>query len=179
MRVARRFKSSTVAGGGMIAMLGLLALLVILAACESSDTPSASPVTPVEVVPVANEPPEPEHRPEYGPAELDDGGIDAIPHDAAMAAEGERLFEVKTCGECHDMNRRRRGPPLGGVTERRTPQWLARMIMHPERMVRIDPVAKAQLSEYMCMMPDLDVTPEETLALLAYLATQPGDDAER
>jgi hypothetical protein len=116
------------------------------------------------------------HRPGLGPEELDDGGITEIPRDPALASEGGILFAQMGCTDCHSMDRRRRGPPLGGVTELRTPQWLARMIMHPERMVRLDPVAKALLSDYMCMMPDIGTTPDQTRALLAFLATQPAPE---
>lgn len=154
----------------------LTALMLAISACQPTPPaePEAEPMTAEEP------PPPPEHRPEYGPQELDDGGITSIPTgDPELIAHGEYLFESRTCSECHSMDRPRRGPPLGGVTEKRTPQWLARMIMHPERMVRLDPVARAQLSEYMCMMPDLGVTPDETRALLAYLATQPEPDADQ
>ena len=162
-------------------LLAVAALLVLGPGCDASapaedgvdgEVAEAEGAEEAEEL-VDNSEPEIEHRPEFGPQELDDGGITDISDDPELAARGELLFEEKTCSECHYMDRSSRGPPLGGVTEKRTPQWLAKMIMHPERMVRLDPVAKEQLREYMCMMPDLGVTPEQTRALLAYLATQP------
>lgn len=148
----------------------MLALVVsVCAGACKAESPEGDPETLAEKEIEEEE----VYLPEHGPRELEDGGIREIPRDPELAALGGVIFEEKSCGECHSMDRDRRGPALGGVTEKRTPQWLAKMIMDPERMVRLDPVAKAQLSKFMCMMPDLGVTPEETRAVLAYLATYP------
>lgn len=106
-----------------------------------------------------------------GPASIDDGGITAIPRDAALAKRGEGLFAAKACTACHKTDDTKLiGPGLAGVTERRTPQWLARMIMHPEQMLERDPVAKQLLKEYGTPMTNMQLTPDETRALIAFLA---------
>ena len=91
--------------------------------------------------------------------------------DTDLAAKGEELFTVK-CTACHKMDERYVGPPLKGVTEKRTPEWIMNMIMVPEKMVAEDPDAKALLAEYLAPMANQSITEEEARALLEYFRTQ-------
>lgn len=88
--------------------------------------------------------------------------------DEALVAEGERNFQLK-CEACHRMEERLVGPPLGQVLERRTPTFVANMIMNPEQMAKEHPEVRALLAEYPIIMPYQNVTEEEALAIVAYL----------
>jgi len=106
-----------------------------------------------------------------GPASIDNGGITEVPRDPALAQQGKGLFAAKGCAACHTTDTSKLiGPGLAGSTERRTPQWLARMIMHPEQMLERDPIAKELLREYGTPMTNMNLSPEETKAVIAFLA---------
>src|SRR5690606_1045746 len=79
--------------------------------------------------------------------------------DAALAAEGEALFNLK-CMACHKLDERYIGPPLGNVLDRRTPTYVLNMMMNPTEMTQRHPEAKALLAEYLAPMPSQDLTVE-------------------
>lgn len=90
--------------------------------------------------------------------------------DQDMVAEGLVIFEGK-CSACHKIEQRYVGPPLAGVTERRTPEWIMNMILNPEEMVKKDPQARALLAEYMAPMADQGLSEEEARKILEYFRT--------
>ena len=104
-------------------------------------------------------------------AAIDNGGITTVSTDPALVEKGEALFNEKGCGACHAMDSKRVGPALGDVTERRSADWIARMILHPDLMVKSDPVARQLLDEYKTPMPNQQVKPEEAKAIIAYLGS--------
>ena len=108
--------------------------------------------------------------PQQGVSAIDHGGITEIPRDPALAARGEKVFNETGCSACHALDSKRVGPALGDVTTRRSADWLARMIMHPDEMLKTDPEAKKLLAEYKTPMPNQQVTPEQAKAIIAYLA---------
>ncbi|QEC51984.1 c-type cytochrome [Anseongella ginsenosidimutans] len=89
------------------------------------------------------------------------------PFNADLAAKGEMLFTSK-CAVCHRLDTKLIGPPLQGVTERRTPEWIMNMALNPMEMQKSDPVAKALLDEYKTPMTDLGLTQEEAEAIYEY-----------
>ncbi|GBD31693.1 hypothetical protein HRbin33_00652 [bacterium HR33] len=90
--------------------------------------------------------------------------------DASLAAQGEQLFAAKGCIGCHTIGGGRlTGPDLQGVTERRSYDWIVAMITNPDSMLRVDPVAKQLLSEYMTPMLNTNTTREEARAIYEYL----------
>lgn len=107
-----------------------------------------------------------------GTASIDNAGITEVPTDPALVKKGEELFKSKGCTACHKMGSKVVGPALGGVTERRDAAWIARMIMHPEKMLEVDETAKELLAKHMTPMPNQNVSPEQAKAIIAYLGTQ-------
>lgn len=95
-----------------------------------------------------------------------------ISTDPAVIAEGEKLYTAKTCSACHQMDTRTVGPPLRGVTQRRSPEWLQSMITDPMGFVKTDPEAKKLFEEYKTPMATPPVSQEEARAIIAYMATQ-------
>lgn len=106
-----------------------------------------------------------------GTEEIDHGGITSIPDDPDLIEKGEKLFGKKGCKACHKIEEKLTGPALAGVTERREPEWIARMILHPEKMLEVDPTARELLGEFNTPMPNQNVSPEEAKALMAYLGS--------
>jgi mono/diheme cytochrome c family protein len=92
--------------------------------------------------------------------------------DNAMAGEGEQIFQAK-CSLCHKMDERYVGPPLGGITERRSPAYIMNMVMNPDGMYTKHPEARKMLAEYMTQMPNLAITQDEARKILEYVRTQP------
>ena len=87
--------------------------------------------------------------------------------DPAKVKDGEAIF-TQTCAACHKMDKRFVGPAMGGVTKRRSPEWILNMITNPELMVKEDPIAKALLKEYLAPMANQNVSDEDAYKLLDY-----------
>ena len=61
------------------------------------------------------------------------------------------------------------GPSLGGVTERRSPEWIMNMILSPEKMIKEDPIAKQLMVESnMAMMANQGLNEDEARSILEY-----------
>jgi len=112
------------------------------------------------------------------PVDLDNKGIgpinsitfeDAI--DQELAAAGEASFGAK-CTACHAIDQRLIGPPMKGVYERRSPEWVMNMMLNPTEMLKSDPIAKALLVEYNnAIMLDQNLSEDEARSLAEYLRT--------
>jgi mono/diheme cytochrome c family protein len=90
--------------------------------------------------------------------------------------EGKKRFE-QVCASCHKANERYVGPALGGVVQRRTPQYVMNMILAPDTMVARHPEAKALFGTFMMQMPNLGLTPEQAQEVMEYLRTLPAPPA--
>ncbi len=97
--------------------------------------------------------------------------------DEALATEGKALFASK-CSACHKISKRFVGPPLAGVTERRTPEWIMNMILNPEVMVVENEEAKKLLAEYLSPMANQSLTEAEARAILEYFRTKTSSGTE-
>lgn len=103
------------------------------------------------------------------PANLDQGpraGESA--YDEAKAKAGETLFQTKGCSACHAFGKRVTGPDLAGVSMRRTALWIENQILHPDLMVKQDPVARGLFAQFALQMPNQGLTPEEAQAIIEY-----------
>jgi cytochrome c len=80
---------------------------------------------------------------------------------------GENIFDAK-CTACHKFEERYVGPPVAGITKRRTPEWIMNMILNPEEMGKKDPIANELLAEYMTQMTNQNITEDEARYLLEY-----------
>ena len=148
----------------------LTLLLVGVVGCDKGEADATSGANS------GTESPEPQETQEAeqagGAAAIGNGGITAVPQDDALADKGKKVFKSKGCAACHKMEKKLVGPALSGVTERRDAEWLAKMILHPDEMLKHDETAKKLLAEHMTPMPNQGVTPEEAKAIIAYLGTQ-------
>ena len=87
--------------------------------------------------------------------------------DTKLVSEGKKVFEMK-CFACHNIDSRKVGPALKGVSLRRKPEWIMNMIMNPAEMTQKDPTAKIFLGEYMTQMANQNVDEKSARAILEY-----------
>jgi len=90
------------------------------------------------------------------------------PVDKVLAEQGEKLFQTKGCSACHAFGKKVTGPDLAGVTMRRTAQWMENQILHPDVMVKEDPISHALFAQFALQMPNQGLTPEEAKAVIEY-----------
>lgn len=89
--------------------------------------------------------------------------------DQSLAARGKSLYN-QTCATCHRSKKRFTGPPLFGVLEKRSPEWVMNMILNPEVMSQKDPIANELFKEYMgSLMINQHLSEEDARAILEYL----------
>ena len=102
------------------------------------------------------------------------------PVDEPLAESGETLFREKGCSACHAFGTKVTGPDLAGVTERRSREWLTRMIQEPVEMTQSDATARELLATHLVQMPKLNLTDVETRQIIEYFRYQdrPSEDAE-
>lgn len=96
------------------------------------------------------------------------------PIDEAMAERGEKTFETN-CSGCHKLDERYVGPPLRGVTTRRTPTYVMNMIMAPDTMYTRHPVARGLLAQFGTQMPNLHLSETQARELMEYLRKESQD----
>jgi mono/diheme cytochrome c family protein len=131
----------------------LLVFAFGLVACGGSDAPDSSDAAPSPAAPSV---------------ELPVTSVELGPIDAALATEGQGIYETR-CTTCHKMEGRYVGPPLGDVVEQREPEWIMNMILAPEKMLQTDPTAQELLAEYSVPMTNQNLSEEEARAILEYL----------
>jgi mono/diheme cytochrome c family protein len=147
-----------------------LPLLVILAACGGK--PAAPPATGGAPAAPALSAWELAHG--VGPITTP---VTLGPIDAKEVHEGKEVFDQK-CGACHKPNERYVGPALGGVVERRTPEYVMNMVLNPSGMIRQHPEAKKLFATYLVEMPNQGRTPEQARRVVEYLRTLPAPPAQ-
>jgi cytochrome c551/c552 len=99
--------------------------------------------------------------------------------DDEQAEAGKDLFSNKGCTACHAFGKKMSGPDLAGVSMRRTAQWMENQILHPERMVKEDPIARELFAKHALQMPNQGLTPEQARWVIEYLKHQDREAAEK
>lgn len=94
------------------------------------------------------------------------------------AEQGKTLFQTKGCAACHGFGVKSAGPDLAGVSKRRTAAWMEQQILHPEVMVKEDPVARGLFAQFALQMPNQGVTPEEARAIIEFFKHQDHEASE-
>ena len=103
-------------------------------------------------------------------SKYDDGpraGVSAV--NAAMAVNGEKLFQTKGCVVCHGFGKKVTCPDLVGVSMRRTARWMEQQILHPEVMVKEDRITAELKTHYVLPMTNQGLTPDEAKAVIEFL----------
>jgi mono/diheme cytochrome c family protein len=137
-----------------------------------STTQTSASQTPATQAPAAATPPASTPAPS---AAATTSKFDAGPRagessmDGGLAAKGERLFQAKGCAVCHGFGKKITCPDLVGVSMRRTATWMENQILHPEVMVKEDPITMDLKKSYALPMTNQNVKPEEARALIEFL----------
>ena len=87
-----------------------------------------------------------------------------------LLRRGQRVYEKKVCARCHGIDGSGSGPPLGGITQRRSREWLYGWLKDSFRMAREDSTARelvASFNNY--VMPNQNLSPKDVDALLAFI----------
>ena len=129
---------------------------------QTAGTPPATP-TPAAEPPKAAAPLPTESKSDTGPR----AGESAV--NAAMATNGEKLFQTKGCMVCHGFGKKITCPDLVGVSMRRTARWMEEQILHPEVMVKEDRIAAELKAQYVLPMTNQGLTADEARAVIEFL----------
>ena len=132
-----------------------VALLVFSVACGGGDSEGNAASAPATAA-------------SPGAAGLPVQTVELGPIDAALATQGQQIFETR-CTTCHKMDARYVGPALGDVATRRAPEYVMNMILAPEKMLQANADAKALLADYGVPMTNQNLSQEEARAILEYL----------
>jgi mono/diheme cytochrome c family protein len=152
-------------------MAGMLVLIAALAGCGSRNdsasagtaSPAASSGTTVATTSAYDS----------GPRAADQ------PIDEARAEAGEKLFQSKGCSACHTFGKRMTGPDLDGVTLRRTAVWMENQILHPDVMVKQDPISHQLFAQFALQMPNQGLTADEARSVIEFLKHKNHESLEK
>lgn len=147
--------------------LTTLSLLALLSSCaKQAEEGASAAASPSASAPAAG-------AGSALPAGLDDGPRAAAgPIDEAKAETGKGLFQTKGCSACHAFGKKVTGPDLAGVSQRRTTKWLEAQILHPDLMVKSDPIARQLFATHALQMPKQGLTADEATAVIEYFKHQ-------
>jgi len=110
-----------------------------------------------------------QYDPKRGLGKYDESNVDVSKFDAAMAAEGKKVAEVK-CTSCHKPTEEKLvGPGWKGVTTRQTPHWIMNFISNPDPMISVDPELQKQLEICLVRMPNQGLNETEARQILEYM----------
>jgi mono/diheme cytochrome c family protein len=88
--------------------------------------------------------------------------------DPKMVKQGKTLFEAN-CSTCHELGKKKIGPPLGRITKERAPEFVMNMMLNPVEMQQKNEHIKALVKEYGVLMSDLKLKQPQARAILEYL----------
>jgi len=145
-----------------------------IAACGggSSDKAASPSETPSTETP-KTENGNPSYDPERGEGKFTKVEVGAT-LDAAMAAAGEKVYNVK-CVSCHKLTSEKLvGPGWLGVTERHTAEWIMNFSTNTDAMLSKDPKAQAQLEICLVRMPNQNLTDDDARSLYEFMRKNDG-----
>lgn len=136
------------------------------------------PETTTETTTTTDTPELPEKDSVAAGANMDNKGIGPISSytfeeevNTELAAKGEAVFK-QMCTACHKTEQKLIGPPVKGIFERRSVEWVMNMILNPDQMLNEDPIAMELLKEHNNVrMLNQNLTEEDAKALVEYFRT--------
>ncbi|GAB4447524.1 MAG: hypothetical protein OHK0036_01870 [Bacteroidia bacterium] len=146
--------------------LGIAGLVIIqVIACSDSANNTTSQSTTTEVTTNSSGSENENTAPDIGVGPVKSVSLGDI--DINLVNKGKEIFEAK-CTACHEIDKKKVGPAIKGVTQRRKPEWIMNMILNPTEMTQKDPVAKELLGTYAAPMANQNLTEDEARAVLEY-----------
>jgi mono/diheme cytochrome c family protein len=151
----------------------LFLVSAFMAACGGSTdkNPGTSETSSAEASKTENG--NPSYDPQRGEGKFKDVAV-AEKLDAAMAAEGEKVYGVK-CSSCHKLTSEKLvGPGWLGVTDRHAAPWIMNFVTNTDAMLDKDPKAQAQLEICLVRMPNQNLSDADARALYEYMRKNDG-----
>lgn len=97
------------------------------------------------------------------------------PLDAAMAKEGQGIYDLK-CSSCHRLTDEKLvGPGWKDVTKRRNPTWITNMITNVDMMLAEDAEAQKMLEQCLVRMPNQNISAKEARSLIEFMRQNDGE----
>ncbi|MGN6533095.1 MAG: c-type cytochrome [Ginsengibacter sp.] len=94
--------------------------------------------------------------------------------DPKMAADGDKIYELK-CASCHKLTDERLvGPGWKDVTVRHKPEWIMNFVTNTDDMLDKDPKAQAMLEICMVRMPNQNLTDDQAREVLEFMRKNDG-----
>jgi cytochrome c2 len=94
--------------------------------------------------------------------------------DAAMAAEGTKVYDMK-CSPCHRLTDEKLvGPGWKGVISRRTPEWIMNFSTNTDEMLNKDAEAQAMLELCMVRMPNQNLSDADARSVYEFMRKNDG-----
>ncbi len=150
-----------------LTFLSLVLMIFALQSC-SGDKKNAESTAETSTPPTESSASDPSsYDPTRGLGKFDN--VDVSKFDPAMAAEGEKIAQVK-CASCHKPTEEKLvGPGWKGVTTRQTPHWIMNFITNPDPMINVDPELQKQLELCLVRMPNQGLNDTEARSILEYM----------
>ena len=148
------------------------ALAIFFAACGGGNTDKAANSSEPATEATA-ESENPSYDPNRGEGKFHDVQL-AANLDQPMAAEGEKISDMK-CLSCHKLSDERLvGPGWHGVTTRHQPEWIMNFMTNTDAMIDKDPKVQAMLEICLVRMPNQSLNDEEARAILEFMRKNDG-----
>ncbi|HTO90025.1 MAG TPA: cytochrome c [Candidatus Sulfotelmatobacter sp.] len=149
--------------------LAVVVIALALTSCgKSQNSGSSEPATPSAT---SAAPAHPESTAAVPAVSKYDSGPRASEHpvDQGLAAKGKILFTARGCVACHAFGKVLTCPDLVGVPHQRSAEWMTQQILHPDVMVKEDPITMELRTHYKLPMTNQNVKPDEAKALIEYI----------
>lgn len=115
----------------------------------------------------------PSYDPQRGEGKFKDVQI-AETLDAAMATNGQKVYDVK-CVSCHKLTSEKLvGPGWLGVTDRHTTEWIMNFSTNTDAMLDKDPKAQAQLEICLVRMPNQNIADDDARNVYEFMRKNDG-----
>jgi cytochrome c551/c552 len=146
---------------------------IILVACGGNEKTSEQQEAEKKASAEANKPAaNPANDPERGMGKFTH--VDIGPLDAAMATEGQKVYDVK-CASCHKTTDEKLvGPGWKGVTQRHAPEWIMNFVTNTDEMLNKDPKAQSMLEICLVRMPNQNLSDDNARQLLEFMRKNDG-----
>ena len=94
--------------------------------------------------------------------------------DAAMAAGGEKVYNVK-CSGCHKLTDEKLvGPGWKGVSAKHKAEWVMNFVTNTDAMIDKDPQVQAQLELCLVRMPNQNISDEAARDIYEFMRNNDG-----
>jgi len=145
---------------------------ILLLACSSNNSSNTSTSETAKETPAASNG-NPSYDPDRGEGKFTTVNIgDKL--DATLAANGEKIYNVK-CSACHKLSEEKLvGPGWKGVSTRHKPEWIMNFITNTDKMIDKDPKAQAMLEICLVRMPNQNLSDDDARGLLEFMRKNDG-----